>query len=125
MSAIIVRSGVSVNQEIRVLEILVANPQGLYGSDFVRLDSRLSKWNIYSVLERLVARGFVREIEEPAFNGLTSRTRHVITEDGRRRAREELRIANAHEWSSVSENQIPEDQSVAAAVLAYDAAIRE
>lgn len=78
------------NNELAVLALLLDNPQGLYGSDIVRLSNgQVGRGVVYSVLETLVASESVRELEEPvAENGL-ARTRHFITEKGRRALHEQ------------------------------------
>ena len=77
-------------KEFLVLRMLIDNVRGLYGSEFVHLSgSKLGRGTIYSVLERLVAKGYVREIEEgPTTELQLRRTRHVITGAGQRACRE-------------------------------------
>jgi DNA-binding PadR family transcriptional regulator len=52
-------------KELKVLRLLIDNPRGLYGSELVsRSEGYLSRGSIYTLLERLVEKGFVREVEE-------------------------------------------------------------
>ena len=65
-----------------VLRLLEANPGGLYGSQFVQM-AGIGRGTIYVLLERLVDRGLVREVDEPATSELRlPRTRHFITDAG-------------------------------------------
>jgi DNA-binding PadR family transcriptional regulator len=71
-------------KEMLVLRMLMDNMRGLYGSEFVHLsDGKLGRGSIYSLLDRLVEKGFVKEIEEAPTTALQlKRTRHVITGAG-------------------------------------------
>lgn len=66
------------------------HPEGLYGSELVDLsEGYLSRGTIYSLLDRLVDKGFVREEEEPPTRSLKiARTRHFITGLGARAVNE-------------------------------------
>lgn len=72
-------------KELMALRLLIDNPKGLYGSEFVHLsDGRLSRGTIYMLLERMVDKGFAREQAEPPTSVLQlARTRHIITAAGR------------------------------------------
>lgn len=72
-------------KELLALRLLIDHSRGLYGSEFVHLSGgKLSRSTIYTLLERMVDKGFVREVEEPATPSLQlARTRHVITAQGK------------------------------------------
>ncbi len=72
-------------KELMALRLLIDNPKGLYGSEFVHHSGgKLNRGTIYTLLERLVEKGFVREVEEPATTSLNiARTRHIITAPGK------------------------------------------
>lgn len=71
-------------KEALALQLLADNPRGLYGSDLLS-NGKLGRGTVYSILERLVAMGYVREVEEPPTVELRlSRTRHFLTETGKR-----------------------------------------
>jgi Fe2+ or Zn2+ uptake regulation protein len=77
-------------KDLKVLRLLMDYPTGLYGSEMVSLsDGYIGRGTVYTLLARLVERGFVREVEEPPTPALQfSRTRHFITADGRRAVHE-------------------------------------
>jgi DNA-binding PadR family transcriptional regulator len=62
------------------------NPKGLYASEMVHLSNGvLGRGTVYTLLERMVDKGFVREVdEEPSPTLQLKRTRHVITGVGQR-----------------------------------------
>lgn len=72
-------------KELLALRLLIDNPRGLYGSEFVHHSGgKLNRGTIYALLERMVDKGFVREVEEPATTSLNlARTRHIITAQGK------------------------------------------
>ena len=72
--------------------LLMEHPLGLYGSEFVaKSDGVLGRGTVYTLLERLVDKGFVREIEEPPTSSYQmARTRHVITAVGQKATRDFL-----------------------------------
>jgi DNA-binding PadR family transcriptional regulator len=72
------------------LRLLMDKPTGLYGSELVSMSNGfLSRGTIYTLLDRLVEKGMVREIEEPATAALQmARTRHLITGQGQKAVRE-------------------------------------
>jgi DNA-binding PadR family transcriptional regulator len=72
-------------KELLALRLLIDNRDGLYGSEFVHhSEGKLNRGTVYSLLERMVDKGFVREVEEPASATLNlPRTRHLITGSGR------------------------------------------
>lgn len=72
-------------KELMALRLLIDNPRGLYGSEFVHLSGgKLARGTVYILLERMVDKGFVREVSEPATAALQlARTRHIITAAGR------------------------------------------
>ena len=74
------------SHELLALRLLIENPKGLYGSEFVALSkSKLGRSSIYTILDRLVAKEWVGEIEDPPEQSyMRSRTRHVITSGGRK-----------------------------------------
>src|SRR4051812_5622024 len=76
-------------KEYLVLRLLMDNPRGLYGSAVVHLSNGgIGRGTVYSILDRLVAKGFVREIEEGPTTALQlKRTRHVITAQGQKALR--------------------------------------
>ena len=79
-------------KELKALRLLIDNPRGLYGSELVVLSkSYIGRGTVYTLLERLVAKGYVREKEEPptAAHQL-ARTRHFITAPGQRAVHEYL-----------------------------------
>jgi DNA-binding MarR family transcriptional regulator len=71
-------------KEQLVLRLLIDNPKGLYGSDFVAISQgKLGRGSIYTLLDRLVDKGFVRETDDPpSSDGALPRTRHAITGKG-------------------------------------------
>lgn len=77
------------DKEFMALRMLMDNVRGLYGSEFVHLsEGKLGRGTIYTVLERLVAKGYVREVEEEPTSALQlKRTRHIITGAGQRACR--------------------------------------
>lgn len=77
-------------KELKALRLLMDNPRGLYGSELVGLsDGYLGRGTVYTLLARLVDKGFVREIEEPPSSALQmARTRHLITGAGQRAVRD-------------------------------------
>ena len=72
-------------KELMALRLLIDHPQGLYGSEFVHLsEGKLNRGTVYALLERMVDKGFAREVEEPPTQALQlTRTRHFITAPGR------------------------------------------
>lgn len=68
-------------KEVLALRLLMDNPQGLYGSEFVHLSNgALTRGSIYTLIDRLVNKGLVREVdEEPTPELEMKRTRHFIT----------------------------------------------
>jgi DNA-binding PadR family transcriptional regulator len=73
-------------KQLTALRLLAQNSDGLYGSEMVALsEGRLTRGTVYSMLERMISEGFVREVEEPASASLQlARTRHYITAKGKR-----------------------------------------
>ncbi len=71
-------------KELKILRMLMDTPKGLYGSEIVALSNGfLGRGTIYTLLDRLVEKGFVREVEEPPTPALQlARTRHFITGAG-------------------------------------------
>ena len=72
-------------KELLALRLLIDNPQGLYGSEFVhKAEGKLNRGTVYALLERMVEKGFVREVPEPPSAALQlARTRHHITAEGK------------------------------------------
>ena len=77
-------------KELKALRLLIDHPKGLYGSEFVvRSDGFLGRGTIYTLLERLVEKGFVKEVAENATAEYQlPRTRHIITGAGRQAVNE-------------------------------------
>lgn len=77
-------------RELKALRLLMDNPRGLYGSELVALsDNYLGRGTVYTLLSRLVEKGYVREIEEEPTSALQiARTRHVISGEGRKAVQE-------------------------------------
>jgi len=73
-------------KELILLRLLMDNPKGLYGSEIVHVsDGQIGRGSVYTLLERLVDKGFVKEVDEPPTpEFLTPRTRHFITGIGQR-----------------------------------------
>jgi len=73
-------------KQLTALRLLAQHPDGLYGSEMVALSGdRLTRGTVYTMLERMISEGFVREVEEPASASLQlARTRHFITAEGKR-----------------------------------------
>ncbi len=71
-------------KELLILRLLMDNPQGLYGSEVVHLSKGgIGRGTVYSLLERMVAKDFVREVEEePTVALQLKRTRHFATQKG-------------------------------------------
>jgi DNA-binding PadR family transcriptional regulator len=76
-------------KDLKALRLLMDNPRGLYGSEIVALsDGYIGRGTVYTLLDRLVERGFVREIEEaPGPTLQMARTRHTITANGQQAVR--------------------------------------
>lgn len=66
------------------MRLLIDNPRGLYGSEFVHLSGgKLGRGSVYTILARLVNKGYVKEVEEEPTSELQMRrTRHLITGQG-------------------------------------------
>ena len=77
-------------KDLKALRMLMDHSRGLYGSEMVALsEGVLGRGTIYTLLDRLVQRGLVREIAEPSSASLQmTRTRHLITASGQRAVRE-------------------------------------
>ncbi len=77
-------------RELKALRLLIDHPNGLYGSEFVsKSDGFISRGTIYTTLERLVEKGYVREVEqEPTSEYQLRRTKHFITGLGQRAVQE-------------------------------------
>jgi DNA-binding PadR family transcriptional regulator len=77
-------------KELLILRLLMDNPKGLYGSEFVHLsDGKISRGTVYTLLERMVDKKFVREVEEePSTELQLRRTRHFITGVGQKACRD-------------------------------------
>lgn len=73
-------------KELLALRLLIDNSKGLYGSEFVAITKgNLGRASIYTMLDRLIDKGYVREIvDPPVTDGALARTRHVITAKGAR-----------------------------------------
>jgi DNA-binding PadR family transcriptional regulator len=73
-------------KELLVLRLLQDNPTGLYGSELVHLSmGAVGRGTVYTLLDRLVQKGMVREKdEEPTPELQFRRTRHFITGAGQR-----------------------------------------
>ena len=73
-------------KELLALRLLIDNPRGLYGSEFVSVSKgKLGRGSIYTTLDRLVDKGYVREVVDPPTSEISlPRTRHVITAKGTR-----------------------------------------
>lgn len=71
-------------KELKALLLLIDNPGGLFGSEFVnKSDGYIGRGTVYTLLERLVEKGFVDELEEPATSEYQlARTRHRINGKG-------------------------------------------
>lgn len=72
-------------KELLALRLLIEHPAGLFGSEFVhRSEGKLNRGTVYALLERMVDKGFVREVEVPPSDELQlARTRHLITAEGK------------------------------------------
>jgi DNA-binding PadR family transcriptional regulator len=77
-------------KEVLVLRMLMDNIRGLYGSELVhKSGGQLGRGTVYTLLERLVEKGYIREVEDPPTAALQlKRTRHVITGNGQRAFRD-------------------------------------
>jgi DNA-binding PadR family transcriptional regulator len=73
-------------KKLLALRLMIDHPQGLFGSQFVHLSNgKLNRGTVYTLLERLVEEGFVKEVPVPASSDLQlARTRHEITAMGKR-----------------------------------------
>ncbi len=73
-------------KELLALRLLQDNPTGLYGSELVHLSAgAIGRGTVYTLLDRLVQKGMVRELdEEPTPELQLKRTRHFITGVGQR-----------------------------------------
>lgn len=83
-------------KELKTMLLLMDNPRGLYGSELVALsDGVLGRGTIYTLLERLIDKGFVKEVEEPPSPTLQmARTRHFITALGQKAVNDYLVAMN-------------------------------
>lgn len=72
------------SNKMTALRLLAQRPDGLYGSEMVALSGgKLTRGTVYTLLERMIKEGFVREVQEPATASLRlARTRHFITAEG-------------------------------------------
>lgn len=72
--------------KMTALRLLEQRPDGLYGSEIAALSGgQLTRGIVYTLLERMIKEGFVREVQEPATASLKlARTRHFITAEGAR-----------------------------------------
>lgn len=70
--------------ELLALRLCIDHRGGLYGSEFVHLtEGRLTRGTVYTLLDRLVDKGLLTEVEEPATARLRlARTKHKITAQG-------------------------------------------
>jgi DNA-binding PadR family transcriptional regulator len=77
-------------KEMKIMRLLMDNVRGLYGSELVHLSNGyLSRGSVYTLLSRLVDKGYITEIEEPPTQALMlPRTRHKITALGESSVRE-------------------------------------
>lgn len=71
---------------LTALRLLAKHPDGLYGSEMVALsEGRLTRGTVYTLLDRMVKDGLVKEVQEPPSASLQlARTRHFITAEGKR-----------------------------------------
>jgi DNA-binding PadR family transcriptional regulator len=71
-------------KELLALRLLMDHPKGLYASELVHLSGgKIGRGTVYTMLDRLVDKGFVREQDEAASAELQlQRTRHFITGAG-------------------------------------------
>lgn len=78
--------------EMLILRLLIDNPGGLFGSDFLALSNgRLRRGSIYTMLARMVRKGYIKESHErPEAPHLTPRTRHHVSAAGYRAYKERL-----------------------------------
>lgn len=75
------------DKKFLILRVLMDNSRGLYGAEFAN-GGQVKRGTIYATLARLVAGGYVREVEEPPTSGLQmKRTRYFITAKGQRTCR--------------------------------------
>ena len=90
-------------KELKALLLLMDHTRGLYGSEFVALsEGVLGRGTIYTLLERLVDKGFVREVEEPPTTSYQlARTRHLITAAGQKAVHEFLSTMNLQRASGM------------------------
>lgn len=72
--------------EVLILNLLLENPDGCYGSELVHLsEGKLKRSSIYALLGRAETSGLIRAIEEPASATLAvPRTRYKMTAEGRK-----------------------------------------
>ena len=71
-------------KDLLALRLLIDNPKGLYGSEFVAISKgKLGRGTIYTQLDRLVDKGYVKELVDPPTSAAAmARTRHRITASG-------------------------------------------
>lgn len=83
-------------KELKAMLLLMDHSRGLYGSELVALsDGVLGRGTIYTLLDRLIEKGFVREVEEPPTPTLQmARTRHLITALGQKAVTDYLSAMN-------------------------------
>lgn len=73
--------------QILVLQLLLDHPEGLYGSDIVRLSNGvIGSGTVYTILAHLVDADLAYEVEEPPTDPEVAlpRYRHFITKGGQR-----------------------------------------
>lgn len=71
--------------DLTALRIIAAHQLGLYGNEVAQLSGgAISKATVYTVLERLVDAGMIREVEEPPIGAMLARTRHFLADAGRK-----------------------------------------
>lgn len=80
-------------KDLLALRLLIEYPKGLYGSEFVTIsEGQLRRGAIYTQLDRLVDKGYVREVVDPPTSAAAmARTRHCITASGEKAYRKFLK----------------------------------
>lgn len=88
-------------KELLTLRLLQDNARGLYASELVHLSGgKLGRGTIYTLLDRMVNKAWIREVEEePSPELQLRRTRHFLTGQGQRAVND---FAQSHGLAVVS-----------------------
>jgi len=96
-------------KELKALILLMDHREGLFGSELVGLsDGYLSRGTVYTLLERLVQKGYVTEQDVPATTSYQiARTKHHITGAGQKAVHDYLNVMNLYRAPSLTSGGVP------------------